>query len=78
MFRIPEFVRTREALDPVEKLTDWDLFLVSDLISLNNQISSSDGADKVARDSAASIASAYSVSTKKITVKVKVNVKLSL
>lgn len=29
MFRILEFVRTREAFDLVEKLTDWDLFLVS-------------------------------------------------
>jgi hypothetical protein len=37
MFSIPYPVRTREALDPVETLTDWELFqsLVSELIPLN-------------------------------------------
>jgi hypothetical protein len=34
MFSILDPVRTREALDPVEKLTDWELFqsLASELI----------------------------------------------
>jgi hypothetical protein len=64
LFSILDSVRTREALDPVEKLTDWDLFksVASEIISPNTQIHSSNVADKEARDLAASIASAYRLS----------------
>jgi hypothetical protein len=57
IFSILDPVRTREALDPVEKLTDWELFqiLASEVISPNIQIHSSNEADKAARDFAASI-----------------------
>jgi hypothetical protein len=35
MFNIPGPVRTREALDPVKNLTDWELFqsLASEIIT---------------------------------------------
>jgi hypothetical protein len=63
-------VRVREALDPVEKLTDWELFqsVASQLVSLNIQIHSSNEADKAARDFAASVASAYRILTRTTTV----------
>jgi hypothetical protein len=69
MFSILDPVRTREASDPVEKLTDWELLqsFASELISPNIQIHSSNEADKAARDFAASIASAYRLSTRKKT-----------
>jgi secreted Zn-dependent insulinase-like peptidase len=56
----------RKALEPVKKLTDRDLsqILASELISSNNQIHSSDGADKAVRDFIASIASTYTISTR--------------
>jgi hypothetical protein len=52
MFSFLDTVRTREALDPVEKLTDWELFqnLASELTSPNIQIHFSNEADKAARD----------------------------
>jgi hypothetical protein len=70
MFSILDPVRKREALDSAEKLTDRGLFqiLASELISPNNQIHSSDEADKAAFEFAASIASAYRMSTKKTTI----------
>jgi hypothetical protein len=60
----------RKALDPVEKLTDWELFqsLASGLVSPNIQIHSSNEADKAACDSAASVASAYRILTRTTTV----------
>jgi hypothetical protein len=68
MFSILDPVRTREASVPVEKLTDWELLqsLVSELVTLNIQIYSSNKAYKAARDFAASIASAYRLSTRKL------------
>jgi hypothetical protein len=70
MFSILDPVRMKEALDPVEKLTDWELFqcLASELISPNIQIHFSNEADKRAHDFAASIALACSLSTRKITI----------
>jgi hypothetical protein len=70
MFSTLGSVRTREALDPVEKLTDWELFqsLASELISSDVQIHSSNKADEVARDFAVSIASACRLSTRKTTI----------
>jgi hypothetical protein len=69
MFSILHPVRTREALDPVEKLTDCELFqsLAPELISQNIKIHSSNEADKAACDFAALIASAYRISTRKTT-----------
>jgi hypothetical protein len=60
----------REASDPVEKLTDWDLFhiLASELVSPNNEMHSSSEAEKAEHDLAASIASAYRISTRKTTI----------
>jgi hypothetical protein len=64
MFSILDPVRTRTALDPVAKLTDWELFqsLASALISPNIQTHYSDEADKAAHGFAAS---AYRLSTRK-------------
>jgi hypothetical protein len=44
MFIILDPVRTRKALDPVEKLRDWELFqsFASELISPNFKINSFD------------------------------------
>jgi hypothetical protein len=66
-FSILDPVGTREALHPVEKLRDWELFqcLASELVSQNIQIHSSNEADKAAHDFAASTASAYRLSTRK-------------
>jgi hypothetical protein len=61
MFSFLDPVRTKETLDPVEKLTDWELFknLASELMSPNIQIHSSNEADKASRDVAASVTSAH-------------------
>jgi hypothetical protein len=58
IFAILDCVRAREALDPFEKLRDWERFqsLTSELISLSSHVHSSEEADKAARDFAASIA----------------------
>jgi hypothetical protein len=70
MFSILDPVRTRGALDPVEKVTDWKLFqnLASEIISPKIKIHSSNEDDKAARDFAASIASVYMLSTRKTTI----------
>jgi hypothetical protein len=67
MFSILDSIRGKEALDPVDKLTDWELFqsLASKFISPNNEIHFSNEADKAARDFEAFIASAYRLSTRK-------------
>jgi hypothetical protein len=69
-FSILDPVRTKEALDPVERLIDCELFqsLAPELVSSNIQIQSSNEADKAARDFAASIPSAYRISTRKTTI----------
>jgi hypothetical protein len=58
----------REALDPVEKLTDWKLLqrLTFELIFPNIQIYSSNEADRAARYLSDSTASACRISTRKI------------
>jgi hypothetical protein len=68
-FYLLDHVRTRNISDPVDKFTDWERFqdLASELISLTVQINSGEEADKAGRDFAASIASAYRLSTSKIT-----------
>jgi hypothetical protein len=61
MFSILNPVRTREALNPAEKLTDWELFqrLSSELLFLNIQNHSSNEAAKLACDFGAITVSAY-------------------
>ncbi|PNF38110.1 hypothetical protein B7P43_G15356, partial [Cryptotermes secundus] len=56
--------------EPIEKFTDWEQFqsLTSELISPKLEINSGVEADKVAHNFAASIASAYRLSTSKITL----------
>jgi hypothetical protein len=70
MFCSLDPVTTREALDLVEKLTNWDQFqsLATELISQNILIYSSNDADKVARGVAAPLASAYRLSTRNTTI----------
>jgi hypothetical protein len=70
VFHILDHVRTRNLSEPTKKFTDWERFqsLASDLVSPSIQINSGVAADKVARDFAASIASAYRLSTSKVTL----------
>jgi hypothetical protein len=65
-----DHVRTTKLSDQVEKFTDWERFqnLSSNLISPRLQITSGAEADKAARDFTASTASAYRLSTSKITL----------
>jgi hypothetical protein len=70
MFSILDPVRTREALDPVEDLTDLELFqsLTSELRAPNIQIHSSNVAEKAAPDFAVPVASAYRLLSRKTTI----------
>jgi hypothetical protein len=58
MFKILDPVRAREALDPVERLIDWERFqsLASELKSPSIRIHSYEEVDKAAHDFAVSIA----------------------
>jgi hypothetical protein len=60
-------IRTRNPSDPVDKFTDCEQFenLASELVSPRIQINSGEEADKAARGFTASIASAYTLSTRK-------------
>jgi hypothetical protein len=70
VFHLLDHVRTRKFLDLVDKFTDWEWFesLASELVSPRIQINSGEEADKVVCDFTASIASAYRLSTSKITL----------
>jgi hypothetical protein len=70
MFYILDHITVREILDPVEKFRDWERFqsLASALVSAIVEINSCIEADKAAHGFAASIASAYRVSTKTTTI----------
>jgi hypothetical protein len=70
LFHILDHVKIRNLSDPIEKFTDWDWFqsLASELISNKIEIKSGVEADKAARNFSASIASAYRLSTSKITL----------
>jgi hypothetical protein len=70
IFHLLDYIRSRNLSDPVDKFTDWERFqrLFSELISPEIQINSEKEADKAARDSTASIASAYRIATSKITL----------
>lgn len=59
-FSILDHVKAREVMDLVEKFTDWEQFqsLASDLVSPRIKTNAPEEADKVARDFAASTASA--------------------
>jgi hypothetical protein len=70
VFCILDHNKAREILDPVEKFTDWERFqsLATALVSPRVEINSCIEADNAARHFAASIASAYSLSTKTTTI----------
>jgi hypothetical protein len=67
IFSVLDPVRTREARDPVEKPTDWELLqsLAYELIFQNIQIPSSNEADKAVRHFEVS---AYRIQTRKTTI----------
>jgi hypothetical protein len=69
MFSILDPVRKIEALEPVEKLRDWEMFqsLTSELISPNIQSHSSNETDKATCDFKVSMALANRSSTRKTT-----------
>jgi hypothetical protein len=70
VFHILDHVKIRNLSEPVEKFTDWGRFqsLASELISPRIEINSGVEADKAARGFTASIASAYRLSTSKVTL----------
>jgi hypothetical protein len=70
IFHILDHVKISNISEPFEKFTNWERFqsLASELISPRVEISSGVEADKAARDFTASIASAYRLSTSKITL----------
>jgi len=69
LFRMLDDVSTRDISAPVEIYTDWERFqsLASDLISPKIQIHTLADAEQTARKFTASIASAYRLSTHKLT-----------
>jgi hypothetical protein len=70
IFHILDHTKSRNFSNPIEKFTHWDRFecLASELISPKIKIKSGVEANKAARDFSASIASAYRLSTSKITL----------
>jgi hypothetical protein len=70
IFHLLDHIRTRNLLDPVDKFMDWEWFqsLVSELILHRIKINPGEVADKVAHNFTASVASAYRLSTSKITL----------
>jgi hypothetical protein len=70
IFHILNHGRTRNLSDMVDIFTDWEQFqsLVSDLISPRLQINLDGKADKVACNFTASVASAYKLSTSRLTL----------
>jgi hypothetical protein len=70
MFCILDHIKARKIMDPVEKFTDWERFqsLASALVSPRVEINECIEVDKASRDFPASIASAYRLSTKTITI----------
>ncbi|PNF15438.1 hypothetical protein B7P43_G18173, partial [Cryptotermes secundus] len=70
VFHILDHVKIRKLSEPIEKFRDWERFqsLASELISPKLENNSGVEGDKTACDFAASIASAYRLSTSKITL----------
>jgi hypothetical protein len=69
MFSIRVCVRTREALDPVEKLTDWEFFQsppLNSYLRISKFTLLMELIKQHACDFAASVASAHRLSTKKL------------
>jgi hypothetical protein len=70
IFHILDHVKIRNLSEPIEKFREWDRFqsLAYELISPKIAVLSGVEADKAARDFTASIASAYRLSTSKVTL----------
>jgi hypothetical protein len=70
IFHILDHVKIRNLSEPNEKFTDWERFqrLASDLISPRLENNTAVEADEAAREFIASIASAYRLSTNKVTI----------
>jgi hypothetical protein len=70
IFHVLDHIRTQNTSAPLEKFTDWERFqsLASNLISPRIEINSGVEADVAARAFTASIASAYRLSPRKITL----------
>jgi hypothetical protein len=70
ILHILDHVRSKNISAPLEKITDWERFqsLTSNLISPRIEINSGVEADNAARAFTASVASAYRLSTSKITL----------
>jgi hypothetical protein len=70
VFHILDHVRTTKISETTGKFTNWERYqnLASDLISPRIEIKSGVKADKAARDFTASVASAYRLSTSRLTV----------
>jgi hypothetical protein len=70
LFHMLDHVSTRDISAPIEIHTDWERFqsLASDLTSPRTQIHTPENAEEAARKFAASIASAYWLSTHKIAI----------
>jgi hypothetical protein len=70
IFHILDHVTTKNFSAPLEKFTDWERFqsLASNYISHRIEINSGAEADKAAHSFTASLASAYRLSTSKITL----------
>jgi hypothetical protein len=69
-FYILDHVKIRNISEPIEKFTDWNRFqsLASELITSKIEINSEVEDDKAARDFTHTIASAYRLSTSKVTL----------
>jgi hypothetical protein len=72
VFHLLDHVRSRKLSDQVDKFTacGWFQSQVSELISPTIQINSGEETDKAAHDFTASIASAYRLSTSKLTLSI--------
>jgi hypothetical protein len=70
VFHILDYVRATKLSESFEKFTNWERFqtLGSDLISPRTEINSRVEADKAVRDLTASVASAYRLSTSRVTL----------
>jgi hypothetical protein len=70
VFHILDHVKVRNLSEPIEKFTAWIRFqsLASKFMPPRIEIHSGIEADKAARDFTASVASAYRLSTSKITI----------
>jgi hypothetical protein len=70
IFYILDHVKIRNLSERIEKITDWDRFqrLASELISPRIEMNVGVKADKATSDFTASVASAYRLSTSKVTI----------